>query len=332
MNSITKAKISELQIHELIKFAFGSSVSAASITELSDGMYNTALKITLSDNLNTVLKVSPPQDTKVLRYEKNIMETEVSVLNQIRACTSVPVPKVYYFDHKHSVVDSDYFFMEYIEGVPLNKLHDKLRDEQVKTISGSLGTFTAQMQAIHSDYFGYISQKDKRFPCWADAFVSMIRELLDDAADINEELPIRGAELLAMIEECYAILNLVKTPSFIHKDLWEGNVFVDAATTQITGIVDFERALYGDTLLEPVCGFLLENDEFMSNSLGKTQLSYEEKTRTVLYSIYLYLIMFVECGFRQYTDDRTKAWAGKRLEQSIQELKRKLRTTNSKVE
>ena len=45
----------------------------------------------------------------------------------------------------------------------------------------------------------------------------------------------------------------VTTPALVHNDLWQGNVLLDPSTGQVHGVLDFERALFGDPL-QDFCG------------------------------------------------------------------------------
>ncbi|HHW22822.1 MAG TPA: hypothetical protein GXX26_08080 [Clostridiaceae bacterium] len=94
MDSITKTKLSEDQIIMLAKKAFGDDRIVKDIRELNDGFFNSGFVIGLEDGRKTVLKVSPMKDIKVMRYEKNIMDTEVFVLNKLNSVQGVPAPKV----------------------------------------------------------------------------------------------------------------------------------------------------------------------------------------------------------------------------------------------
>lgn len=318
MESITKTKLTSDQITEMTKRAFG--VFPETIEELTDGYFNSAYMIKLANGERTVLKVSPAREVLVMRYEKNIMEAEVNVLNKIYSQKNVPVPKVLYYDQNRDIADSEFFFMDFIEGVPLNKVRDELTPLQLKEIKKEAGMYAKNIKITKSNYFGYISQNNKRFNTWSAAFSCMIKELLDDAYDMGVVLPCNYQRIYDAVKEKGNILDMVKTPSLVHKDLWEGNVFVDPIAAKITGFVDFERAIYADALLEPVCGFLLDNEEFMMNYLGKTSLTDEEKTRTILYRIYLFLIMFIECSFRKYPGDESEKRAREQLEIALAEL------------
>lgn len=114
MKSATKPKISDEMIKELVKKDFGDSSEVLYIEELSAGFFNTAYAVTLEDKFKTLLKVAPSTGVKTLRYEKNIMKAEVSVLKLITAQTDIPVPKVYSYNSKKDTIDNEYFFMQYI--------------------------------------------------------------------------------------------------------------------------------------------------------------------------------------------------------------------------
>lgn len=320
MESITKAKLTHEQIAEMVKRAFGKEAIPETIKELTDGWFNSAYMIQLASGIRTVLKVSPSSDVRIMRYEKGIMETEVQVMKKVASLKTVPVPSILYYDQKKDLVDSEFFFMEYIEGLPLNKVRGELTAEQHTSICADTGRFAKQMSNAGGGYFGNISQKDKRFDTWGEAFSSMIKELLADALVVEVALPCSHQEIMDIVKKNRDILDMVKIPSLVHKDLWEGNIFVDPQTAKITGFVDFERAIQGDALLEPVCGFLLDNVEFMNNYLGKISLDREELIRTALYRLYLFLLMVIECPFRQYPGEDIDKWPREQLDKVLAEL------------
>jgi aminoglycoside phosphotransferase (APT) family kinase protein len=322
MNSITKSRLSDMQMAAMVKRAFGNSVFPEQISELTDGFFNATWMLKLSNGMKTVLKVSPSRGITVMRYEKNIMDTEVHILNEVCALKSVPVPKVLYYDRSYDNADGAFFFMEFVEGLPLSKARSGLSEKHYKEINAEAGRYAKQIRRIEGRYFGYISQEDKRFASWGDAFFSMMTDLLDDARDMRIELPCSRQKLLRIVNENRDILDEVKTPSLVHKDLWEGNIFVDPATAKITGFIDFERAVYGDALLEPVCGFLLNSEEFMMNYFSKTHLDRGETIRAALYKIYLFLLMVIEYPFRQYPGENCDRWQREQLDSALTEFTR----------
>lgn len=320
MISITKTSISNNQIIQIVKKAFGEKSAVKEIKELKDGCFNTAYLLTLRENQKIVLKVSPPKNVIVMRYEKNIMANEVHVLNKIYSSGVIPVPKVMFYDRDRDIIDNEYFFMEFIQGSPLSNIYNELTETQRNSISSELGGFAKQISGLKSEYFGDILQKDKQFNTWSEAFLFMIKELLDDAKDNKVQLPYGYIQIYQMIEKNLNVLNKVKNACLLHKDLWKGNIFIDPQTANIRGIVDCERAIYGDVLLELVCGELLQDTIFLNNFIGRTYLEKDEQIRTVLYRIYLYLIMVIECSFRQYDLEDSDKWAREQLAKALEEL------------
>ena len=319
MDSVTKRKLEKDTVLQLVKTAFGNDVQVEAINELTDGYFNNSYYILLTHGEKIVLKVAPKDDVKVLRYEKELMKTEVFVLDQISK-VNVPVPKILFKDDRNKIIDSHYFFMEYVEGVPLNSLRDDMSPEIYDAMSGDLGVFAKRISDIKGEYFGFINIKNRRFDKWYDCFRMMISDLMEDAESEKVILPIAKDEALSIIDKNQQHLNEIKSPYLVHKDLWDGNIFVDADNYEITGIIDCERALLGDPLLEPVCGFLDENNIFMKNFYGKTILDDSEKIRVKLYKFYLFLLMVIECPYRQYNEPNFELWARDNLVDSIRDL------------
>lgn len=319
MKSITKTSISNEQIIRLAKRGFGAEAVVEDISELKDGFFNTAYLVSINGR-KTVLKVSPPGDVGVMRYEKNLMSNEVAVLRAMKGTGKIPVPGVLYYGTDRDIIGNEYFFMEFVQGLPMNNIQEKLTEAQKQRISRQLGIIAKEISDIPSQYFGDISDSEKQFPTWKEAFHFMIAELLEDARDKAVELPMSFGEITEAINKYGDTLEQVEKAVLVHKDLWMGNIFVDGEGAEIKGIVDCERAVYGDMLLEPVCGFLLEDSCFMTNFYGKSELTADENIRTILYRIYLFLIMIIECSFRRYQDDWLEKWAREQLETAWSDL------------
>jgi aminoglycoside phosphotransferase (APT) family kinase protein len=320
MNKAPKTSISIEKIALLVKKAFGENTEVKAIKEIKIGFFNTAYLLTIRDNEKIVLKISPPKDVKVMRYEKNIMVNEVLVIKKIRVTGGVPLPEVLYYDGDRDIIENEYFFMKFLPGIPLDNIYDELTEQQRSNISSELGKYAKQITCNKSDFFGDISKKDKQFSTWSEAFLFMISELLEDAKENRVKLIYDYDEIYRMIENHSDILDKVEKASLIHKDLWKGNIFVDPQSAEIKGIVDYERAIYGDILLEPVCGFLLHDIVFMNNYIGRTFLEKDEKIRSIMYRIYLFILMVVECSFRQYPWENSDKWAREQLGEAFEDL------------
>ena len=92
-----------------------------------------------------------------------------------------------------------------------------------------------------------------------------------------------------------------------HWDAWDLNFFVKDG--KVTGILDFERVMWAEPLME--AQFRALSWGGVSESMkgyGKTTFTHEELQRCWLYTLYLGLVMKTECYYRNYgTDDISSA-------------------------
>ena len=303
MESITKAQISQEQIKQLVIKAFGTNTYPVNIVENKEGWFNAAYFITLSNGKEVVLKIAPPPQVKVLRYEKDILQTEVTVL-QLLASSNIPVPLVYFHDYSRTIISSDYFIMEKLPGNAYSKLRDSLKPEIQEQIDIEWGQICKAINDIHGTEFGSFIQLEKRRRKWSEAFMVMIDDILQDGIDLKITLPLEYEVIRKMISSRVLILDEVKIPSLVHWDLHSGNIIVNDG--KITGIIDCDRAVWGDPLIETYLGYWPNPMDIRSILKGYGPLpidTKEGKYRRVLYDIYLYLIMVIESHYRMYSQE-----------------------------
>lgn len=320
MQSKTKSSLNSNQIEKILKKAFKNQKKSIEITELKEGCYNNSYKITLNDNSSIVLKIAPNPNIEVLTYEKGLMKNEV-LANTIMSKVNIPTPKILFYDNSLSIIDREYFIMSYVEGVALNKVKEQLVDTKKEELSYIIGKNMKSLESINYNYFGQLNNKNKQFNTWYECFFSMINDLLEDAKKINIKLPCSKEEAIKIIEKYKDIISQVTKPYLVHKDLWDGNIFVDTESFELIAIIDTERAILADPLMEVVCGFYDKNTTFLNIYLGHSNLNESEKTRIKLYQFYLYLIMVIECPYREYESNDQLNWANFKLNEIYAQLK-----------
>lgn len=292
--SITKAAVSEDTVNRMTQKALGEN--ALEIRELKEGYFNIAYQVRLSDR-DVVLKIAPSPETEVMTFEKNIMFSEVDSMKMVAQRTEVPVPEVLFYDSSRDVTDREYFFMEMLEGKSLSSISDVLPEEQKQRIYYDMGRYTAMLNGITGERFGYYGQPDRQGEDWYEVFRDMLRDPFADAERKGIAMPVREDETLELLERDRALLGAVETPRFVHWDIWAGNVFI--ADGKIRGIIDFERCLWGDPLLEVGFRCYEQNSAFFGG-YGIKGLSREEKRRARWYDVYLALLWCLETDYRGY--------------------------------
>lgn len=303
MRSRTKNMLSDDQIRELVQTNFGDGCRVGTIEELKGGMFNAAYRIErLNENDKIVLKVSAAEGTPILSYEKATMRTEVEVYRMLAQQTSIPTPKLLAYDFSRKQISSDYFFMTALNGRAMTKV--KLKKENRAAVMRELAEYLAQQHLVKGKYFGYFTQEETdRFPSWKDAFHHMMKMILNDGKAHGLELPYERYEKVLKEKEQY--LEQVKEPTLVNYDLHPGNIFLVEQGDEyvIEGIVDFERAYWGDPYADFPAAFLMTDDISTEKDFWKAykaaagithDITKEEKIRLLMYRLYLFTIMWVE--------------------------------------
>ncbi len=305
MESKTKNRKTREQVARMVEKAFGGTTLAAgddAVGELQEGWFNAAYTVRLSDGREVIVKIAPRTDVDVLAYEQNIMTTEVAAMRLVRTNPAIPVPEIYYFDTSRDVCDSAYFFMEKLTGDNYEQVKASFSPVMRAQIDQQIGAIVREINGFTGTYFGYEGNRDLRGVTWREAFLKIMDSVLDDGARKHAEYGCPTDEIRSVILKHAASLEDVTTPRLVHWDAWDLNFFVKDG--KVTGILDFERALWADPLMEAQFRTLAFGG--VSNSMRgyvKTTFTHEEEERCHLYTLYLALVMKTECYYREYDSD-----------------------------
>jgi len=286
------------------------------VEPLSGGLFASVLRADLDDGRRVVVKVTGADTSRLLRYEHGLLGTEAAV-NRVGHDAGLPVPRVLLTDLSRRHVDGDAMVVTFLDG----DLWSALDLEPLATARArrSLGAFMARLHTIvPGARFGYPApESGLAADTWPDALAAMIRAALDDAERWGVDLP--GDRLLDVAEGHRDLLAAVTTPRLVHADLWEGNLLLDRSEGTVVGVLDAERALWGDPLFE-----LVGADQFGAGAVDPDLLAgYRQAggdlglgdgapgsgdpgawTRLQLYRAYFACLLAVEVVPRGYTGDR----------------------------
>ena len=290
VDSLTKRRLSAAELDALVNRVLG--VPLAAHVELTEGMFNTAYRLTAADGRETVLKVAPPPDVPLLTYERDLMRTEALAF-ELMAARGLPVPEVLL--HEDGLL-----LMTALRGEPWSAARPRLTDAEHGALRRELGTIVRELHRITGDVFGYAQGPNAA--TWREAFTAMVDAVLADADRFGVELP----DVRPAVEARAHLLDEVTEPVLVHFDLWEANIFL--AGGHVEGIIDPERALFGDPLAEIATVALFSDlDDDYKAGYGIEGFSEAEETRIALYRAYLCLVMIVEGVPRGYAGEEREA-------------------------
>ncbi|HSR31676.1 MAG TPA: aminoglycoside phosphotransferase family protein [Anaerolineae bacterium] len=196
-----------------------------------------------------VLRISPPDDAGFLFYERRMMAQEPQLHTLLRAETEVPVAEILAYDDSRTLVDRDYLLMERLPGQPLTDA--RLSQQQVAGVLEQVGFYLAQMHTLVADRYGYLGDHHPMQPqsTWVEAFVVMWNMLLDDVVACGGYTPAEADAIRRLLDVYRPHFERPVSASLLHMDVWSQNILVDHAG-RVTGLVDLDRALWGDPEIE----------------------------------------------------------------------------------
>ncbi len=318
MNNKAKNYLSQSQLNAIVKNAFNEDYIS---TPLNQGTFNMIYDVKLESGKEIILKVAPTQETIILSYEENIIKTEVEMMQYVKENTNVSVPDVYLYDDSKTICNSNYFLREKVSGNSFLYVRDKMQKPQQDEILFKMGKCNKKINDLIGTYYGYPGVKELQGATWKEAFFKMLKKSIEDAQRLNVNLFAPYEYIIEICKSKLYVLEDVKKPHLVHWDLWDGNVIIN--NNSIAGIIDFERSLWGDYLMEYYFHEIVNtkyNTSYCSG-YGKTVFSQKDIIKRTLYNIYMFSVMLIDYINRNLNDLEYYSWAKHNLLENISRLK-----------
>lgn len=304
MSSITKNYLDEDTIRKITEQAFGEG-SLRAYESLEGGFCNAVYRIGRKEGNDAILKVAPADHIRMMSCETEMMRTEVGAMRLAGEKKIPGVPAVYAYDESRSICTGAYLLMEKKEGVPLTEAKQQMDERQKEQADRELGKLLGQINSIEGERFGHFCVKELQSENWFDAFYHMIGRVIDDGIEADISIGVSYQTILDRLKEQSWAFAEVTSPRLIHFDSWDGNFLVK--DQEISGVFDWERAMWAEGLMEDRFRFHSVSDAFLKG-YGKENFTPAEKIRCRWYDVYLYLIMMFEGTYRHYETQDQYNW------------------------
>lgn len=305
----SKNRQSDEKIRELAGRAFPER-SVTGIAELNAGMCNALYRLTLDDGRQVVLKISAPGMEFKCTNESWLMESETEAMRLIEArAPGVRAPRLLYYDDSRTACSGKYFFMECVEGELMAERMKSLPKATVDALHRETGRYVNLIGGVTNESFGIVGSGIE-----FDSLFGLVRLLVHNVAG---DLETHGADVGVSFDAIRARLEADRPhfdaydgpPRLVHFDIWENNIILK--NDEIAGLLDWERALWGEVLMEE--RFRDYNDiPAFFEGFGRTKFTESERVRMTWYNIWMDFASMNERYFRMYdpelADSREIRW------------------------
>ena len=237
------------QINSIIGKHFNLKAGAVHIHNITTGHFNTTYAIQ-ADHYDLILRIAPSKDAGFVFYEVNMMAQEPELHRIVRERTQIPVPQIFVYDTSHESIDRDYLIMERLPGRPLTEMRNLSRrgyDDVLAQVGHHLGA----LHEIVAEQYGYLGAHHPMEPQdrWWRAFRIMWDRMTDDIFAVGAYDESERRFMKEILTDHTRYFDREVPASLLHMDVWHQNILVDDRG-EVTGIVDWDRALWGDVEIE----------------------------------------------------------------------------------
>jgi len=197
-----------------------------------------------------VLRIAPPDDTGFLFYERRMMAQEPGIHRLLHEKTSIPVAEILFYDDTRSVIDRDALLMSRLHGTALSEA--SLQPRSMDRVLEETGRHLRELHdTCQAEQYGYLGEHHCMEPgdTWVGAFRTMWGLLIDDIAACGAYDSDEAVSAKALLAKHIACFDRSVPSCLLHMDIWAQNILVDRHG-RVTGIVDWDRALWGDVEIE----------------------------------------------------------------------------------
>ena len=205
------------------------------------------LHLNLSNGYRLVLKVTPPPETVLLRHERRLLQSEFAAISAL-ARTDLPIPKILKYESRNAHLGAPFLLTSRLEGVKYADILPYMTRTERAGIERQIQILSSTISQHSNATFGHaglVSSKAGGFTSWREAFLSMVDAVIMDGEDMMVNLPY--FQIREAISRWENYLDEVNEARLFILDLGRPeNVLLNQRTKEVTGLLDFGLAIWGD--------------------------------------------------------------------------------------
>lgn len=247
--------LSDALIATLCRRAFGAEAKPRSARWIHSGKFNTTYRIELASRSAVILRVAPPAHAPIFAHEVLLLRREAGV-QRVLEQASDRIPRNLFVDFTREHCDRDYVFQSCLPGRLWDDIKAGISVAQHERLWAELASIVKAIHAIRGSRFGF-PLPCTQFDHWSDAFLGLVSGMIDDMRRIGLTCD-DALAFLRRVEANRRYFDGIAEPRLVHGDLWPKNILIDFADGMpfISGVLDAERAFWGDPGAEWIFSFL----------------------------------------------------------------------------
>lgn len=237
--------VTAAEIQALCRRCLGAAVRVTAATELGVGTYNSTYRLDLERQAPVILRIAPSPRRRS-PYDRDAMRNEYAAAPFL-APLGLLVPRILAADFTHQVIDRDYMVQTLVAGAPASTGLTAYPRSKWLPFYRQLGAITRTIHDVRGDRFGPVAGPG--YDTWSQALIAEFEAQAAEQADVGLD-PGGCRRIIELARRHRVVLDDLAGPRLLHGDLWTLNILIDEAAAEptITGVLDSDRACWGDPL------------------------------------------------------------------------------------
>ena len=243
------AKLTTEQIKTILARCFGPGEYLFDIKEFGGGTFNETYLIEIPKNQKVVLRVAPQAVPDIYWDDVALMRKEHTTLPYFASIAPL-MPKTLLSDFTHQIVERDYVLQSFLDGDRWSEIEDEMTEEENIDLWQQCGEIVKRIHETTGQKFGY-PYPGRSFEIWHDVILDRFSKIAQSLKDYQADISYFST-ILDLVSSSRSISDEIQTPRLLHGDLWTFNLLVTRKNgkPRITGVLDTERAWWGDPLAD----------------------------------------------------------------------------------
>lgn len=224
----------------------GPDVRLTAIRQIPGGTVNTIFRLTTADEQQFILRLAPGTRKGLWNWDETDLMRREHAIQPFFAPVAQLMPACLFVDFTHQIIDRDYMIQKVLPGERWDRVANELSSSDNDILWQQFGKLLGQIHDVEGSSFG-LPYPGFQFPSWSETILERLESTRRLAAHHRISIP-HLEEILNRVRLRTEVLDEIRIPKLLHGDLWLFNLLVirDTTSPRITGLLDADRAWWGD--------------------------------------------------------------------------------------